>query len=106
MTSNTLLQHGGWNAKKYLLAALTVAAMHTGLVQVLSDMAYPLTGFAFKAMNFIIRRGFPDHLLLNESYGPPWQYHVKIMAQGLTLFAVGMFLGLWAKLRADGQKPS
>jgi hypothetical protein len=67
VTSNTLLQHGWWNAKKYLLAALTVAAMHTGLVQVLSDMAYPLTGFAFKAMNFIIRRGFPDHLLLNES---------------------------------------
>jgi hypothetical protein len=106
VTANTLLPHGWRNAKKYSLAVLTVLAMHAGLVRILSDLAYPLNGFAFRTINFIIRRGFPDHLLLNESYGPPWQYHVKTIAQGLALFAVGMFLGLWAKLRAERQKPS
>lgn len=106
MTANTLLPHGWRNAKKYSLAVVTIVAMHAGLVRILSDLAYPLTAFAFRIINFILRRGFPDHLLLNESYGPPWQYHVKTMAQGLALFGVGMFLGLWAKLRAERQKSS
>lgn len=93
------------NAKKYLLAAFTVLLMRNGLVRVLSAGAYPLTGLALKAINFIIRRGFPDHLLLNETYGPPWQYQVKTVAEGLVVIVVGMFLGLWANFRAARLKP-
>jgi len=106
VTGNRLLSYGWKSAKKYLLVGLTVAVMRAGIVRVLSDAAYPLTGLVFKVINFIMRRGFPDHLLLNENYGPPWKYHAMTIAQGLVIFAVGMFLGLWANVRAEREKTS
>jgi len=96
----------GWqNAKKYLLAALTIVAMRAGLQRVLSVATYSLAELGLKFINFIIRRGFPDHLFLNEQiWGAPSQYHVRNAAEGLFVLAVGMFLGLWANLRAESQK--
>ena len=93
-------------AKKYLLAALTVAAMGAGLKQLVSELAYPLSGLVIQAINFIIRTGFRDHLLLRETYGPRWRYLVVELAEGLIILVIGMFLGLWANLRAQSQKSS
>jgi hypothetical protein len=104
MTTSTFLGYGWHNARKYLLAILAVAAMRAGLVRVLSDLAYPVTRLVFKSINFIIRRGFPDHLVLNETFGPPWQYHAKMLAEGIVIFVVGMFFGLWANSSAERQK--
>jgi hypothetical protein len=92
------------SAKKYLLAALTVAAMGAGLRQLISELAYPLTGLVTKAINFIIRTGFRDHLLLRETYGPRWSYLITEIAEGLIILVTGMFLGLWANLRAQRQE--
>ena len=94
------------NAKKYLLAVLTVAAMGAGLQQLISELAYPLTGLVVKAINFIIRTGFRDHLLLRETYGPRWSYLIIEIAEGLIILVIGMFLGLCANLRAQRQKSS
>jgi hypothetical protein len=97
-------QLAGSSAKKYLLAALTVTAMGAGLKQLISELAYPLTGLVIKAINFIIRTGFRDHLLLRETYGGRWSYQISAIAEGLIILVIGMFLGLWANLRAQRQK--
>jgi hypothetical protein len=94
------------NGKKYLLAALTVAGMGAGLQQLISELAYPLTGLVIKAINFILRTGFRDHLLVREPYGPRWSYLITEMAASLIILVVGMLLGLWANLRAHRQKSS
>jgi len=73
---------------------------------VLSDIAGPVTKLTTRAVNFIIQRGFPDHLLLHERYGPPWQYHVKMIAEGVAIIVIGMFFGLWADLRAERKQTS
>lgn len=92
------------NAKKYLLAILTVAAMSAGLKHLISELAFPLTGLVIRAINFVIRTGFRDHLLLRETYGPRWRYLITEIAEGLIILVIGMFLGLWANLRAHRQK--
>jgi len=103
----TFIGFGWQNARKYLLAALTIVAMWVGLQRVLSVATYSLAELGLKFINFIIRRGFPDHLLLNEQiFGAPWQYHLRNAALGVFVIVIGMFLGLWANLRAERQKTS
>lgn len=91
------------NAKKYLLAVLTAAAMAAGLQRLISELAFPLTGLVIRAINFVIRTGFRDHLLLRETY-PRWRYLTTEIAEDLIILVIGMFLGLWANLRAQRQK--
>ncbi|HUM05365.1 MAG TPA: hypothetical protein VLT90_07880 [Terriglobales bacterium] len=103
----TLIGFGWQNAKKYLPAALTIVAMRVGLLRVLSVATYSLAELLLKFMNFIIRRGFPDHLLLNEQvWGAPWQFHVRNMAAGFFVLGIGMLLGLWTNLRGERKQTS
>lgn len=104
----TTLAGLGWNkAKKYIPAALTVLAFLSGLMRVLSVVAFPLARLVTECINFVIRRAFPDHLLLNyQGPGAPWQDDVRNAAQGLLVLVIGMFLGLWANLTADASKRS
>ena len=73
----------------------------------LPALIYPLAAAALKFINFLIRRGFPDHLLLNDTFAvPPWRYQMKSMAGAVIVLVVGMFLGLWANIRTQKQKAS
>lgn len=104
MTTKTLLGSGWPHAKKYLLAACAVAALNAGLFRALSIVVYPSGTLAVKLINFIIRRDFPDHLLLNPYAAPPWQDQVRTAAEGVIVLVIGMFLGLWANSTARRQK--
>lgn len=105
MKATTLIGLGWQSTKKYLLAACAILAMRAGLFLILSSAAYALAPLVVKFINFMIRRGFPDHLLLNEYLGAPWRYHVTIVCEGVFVLVVGMFLGLWANVRVQRQAP-
>jgi len=103
--ATTLIGLGWQSTKKYLLAAFAVFTMRVGLVRILSAGAYCLAPLVVKFINFIIRRGFPDHLLVNEYPESPWWYQASVISEGLFVLVIGMLLGLWANVRATSKGP-
>jgi hypothetical protein len=102
MTRIGLLGFAWKNSKRYIPAALAVATLYVGTVRMLSAVLYPLTEWTLKGINFVILRDFPTFYAVNDAVdGAPWQFHVKVAAQGLIVLVLGMFVGLWANVRAQ-----
>ena len=83
--------------------ALPVAAalmMYEGIRSVLAEIGYPVTGLIVSGVNAIIRRGFRDTLQLHNSYiHERWSYPVRIVAEYVIVFVLGLFLALFVYIR-------
>ena len=100
MTRPSLLRAGWIHVKQNVLAVMAAAVMYVGLHQVFGGLRYPLADLTMQLVNVIFMKAVRDHLPLPNGYrGIPWQYHAKIVAEGVILAVVGMFIGLWANAR-------
>jgi len=107
MRQPSLLRTGWITAKRYALAAITAVVFYEGLSKILDAINYPLAGVAVWAVNTVLSRNVRDYMpRANDYIDIPWQYHLKIAVGGIVLLVIGMFLGLWANLRAERQKSS
>lgn len=104
MTKPNLLRAGWVHVKPYLPAVLATALMYGGINQVISVLKYPLTDLTLKVVNALRMKALRDIMPLPNYYGGfPWQYHAKLIATGVIVLIVGMFIGLWAHARYQRQ---
>ena len=79
---------------------MAAGLMYEGLLQIIGELKYPIAGLVMKFANAIFLRAVRDRMPLpNEYSGVPWQYYARVVAEGVIVTAVGMFLGLWANAR-------
>ena len=102
MTKPNLLRAGWMLGKEHALAVMAAALMYGGIHQIISALKYPLTDLMLKVVNAILRRGLRD-VLPNYYGGIPWQYHAKVVAVGVIVLIVGIFIGLWVHAKNHRQ---
>jgi hypothetical protein len=103
MTNTSLLRNGWIQMKEYAPAVMAAALMYGGIHQILSAFQYPLSNYAVKLINLILRQTFREPMPLAEFGAIPWLFHAKIIAEGVIIAVVGMFIGLWVNARSQHQ---
>jgi len=101
MNSPSLLQLAWIRVKEHAAPVIAAVLIYGGIFQVISVLRYPLANGVVQLANVIIRKGFPDHLLLAEYGSIPWLFHAKFGALGAMLIAVGILVGLWVNARSQ-----
>jgi hypothetical protein len=86
--------------KEYGAAVVAAGLLFAGIKQLLGALDYMLPDFVIEFINFIIRTGFRDRMLLGHYGGIPWQFHALIIAEGTISIVLGIFVGLWVNARA------
>jgi hypothetical protein len=103
MTNANLLRNGWIQVKDYAPPVMAAAMMYGGIHQILSALQYPLSNYAVKLINLILRHTFRGPMPLAEFGAIPWLFHAKIVAEGVIIAVVGMFIGLWVQARSERQ---
>ncbi len=103
MTNAILLRTGWTRAKEYVPAVLAAALMYAGIYQILEALQYPLSNYIVKLVNLLLRQAFRDVMPLPERGAIPWIFHAKMVATGVIVTVVGMFIGLWVHARSRRQ---
>jgi len=85
--------------KEYRATIISTGLIYWGLALILSQLNYPVTNNILRFINWIIRTGFRDQVLLREIGRIPWQFRAIPMAAGLILVVLGIFVGLWVNTK-------
>jgi hypothetical protein len=103
MTNASLFRRGWIHAKDYGPGVLAAALIFAGISQILGALQYPLNNYAVQFVNLMLRQAFRDVMPLAERGAIPWIFHAKIVAEGVIIAVVGMFIGLWVHARSRRQ---
>ncbi len=103
MTNASLLRNGWIRVKEYAPPVVAAALMYGGIHQILSALQYPLSNYAVKLINLILRQAFRDVMPLAAFGDIPWLYLAKTVAVGVIIAVVGMLIGLWVQSRSQRQ---
>ena len=91
-----IMQAARVHVKEYAGAAIAAGLLEAGFKNIISSVSYPLAGLILGGFNAIIRRGFPDRLVLVNPYeGVPLWVHTRTISDGLIGVALGILVGLW-----------
>jgi hypothetical protein len=101
MTTPSLLRAGWTHLKEYAPPVMAAALMYGGIHQILSAFQYPLSNYAVKLINLILRQAFRDVMPLAGFGAIPWLFYAKVVAEGVIIAVVGMFIGLWVQARSQ-----
>ena len=82
-----------------VLAGLILSTAILALVRAVKE---PLTAAVIEAINYFIRRSFPDAFPLQPVYGV-WQMEVSYAIVGALLLGVGIRLAFWINRPSDTQ---
>ena len=91
--------------KRHGIAITSAVLIYEGIVQIVSNVKYPI-GFAFMHLvNALIEKGFRDHMTLIT---PPILMHlsrVRTIAIGVIVIVAGLFISLLADLKSRRALP-
>lgn len=84
------------HVKEFAGPVIAAGLLYAGFKDIISSASYPLAGLILRAFNAIIRRGFPDRIVLANPYeGVPLWVHTRAISDGLIGVALGTLVGLW-----------
>jgi hypothetical protein len=95
MTRASRLRAGWIYVKQYGTAVVAAGLMYAGIYQIISALKYPIANGILKILNAILVRGFRDRMPLPEYGWIPWAFHARVVAMGVIVIVVGLFVGLW-----------
>ena len=93
------------HVKEYAGPVIAADLVYAGIHQMNSVLTYPIADGVIWCVNFIIRTGFRDRLVLPIYGWFPWRYQTKIIVYGFIPIVLGILVGLWVNSRKKATLP-
>ncbi len=89
--------------KPYWVAAVSVGLIYEGTHDIIWPLKYHFINAIARLANPVIEKYLPGHLILAQYGQMPWRFESSYYVVGVIFIVVGVFFGLWAKVRIDRQ---
>ncbi len=107
MNNPGLLRIGWARVREYLPAVMAAALMFGGIKYSISVLSYLLSGGVIGLINFTIRHGFRDAMVMGNPYGDAasklWMSSLRDALEGVFVWAMGALLAVWAHARRQSK---